>query len=67
MQVAGDSSFKNIVRTRQVVPSLEPQGADLLAQMLRYEPARRVTAKAALQHPYFRDLPQLLSQHIPLM
>jgi serine/threonine protein kinase len=53
--------------TLQVVPSLEPQGADLLAQMLRYEPSRRVTAKAALQHPYFADIQQLLTQHIPLM
>ena len=51
----------------QVVPSLEPQGADLLAQMLRYEPSRRVTAKAALQHPYFAEIQQLLNQHIPLM
>ncbi|KAK9833456.1 hypothetical protein WJX81_006996 [Elliptochloris bilobata] len=52
---------------QEVVPSMEAQGADLLAQMLCYEPARRVTAKAALQHPYFAEIQQLLNQHIPLM
>lgn len=51
----------------QVAPSLEAQGADLLALMLRYEPSRRVTAKAALQHPYFAEIQQLLNQHLPLL
>ncbi|KYR00380.1 p34-cdc2 protein [Tieghemostelium lacteum] len=29
---------------------------DLLDQMLQYEPSRRISAKAALNHPYFSDL-----------
>eukprot|EP00037_Helgoeca_nana_P028226 m.329779 g.329779 ORF g.329779 m.329779 type:complete len:300 (+) comp27713_c0_seq4:1668-2567(+) len=39
-----------------VVPDLEPLGIDLATKMMYYEPARRITAKAALQHPYFHDL-----------
>ena len=39
----------------QVVPRLCPQGRDLLSQMLRYEPSSRISARQALQHPYFQD------------
>lgn len=41
---------------RKVVPRLDPLGLDLLRQMLEYDPARRITARRALQHPYFGDL-----------
>lgn len=40
----------------QVVPRLDPQGVDLLREMLQYDPLKRITAKRALQHPYFLDL-----------
>lgn len=43
-----------------VCPSLDPQGVDLLSRMLAYEPQRRVTARMALQHSYFADIPQIL-------
>jgi len=33
----------------------EKAGQDLLLQMLEYNPSKRITAKAALDHPYFRD------------
>lgn len=33
--------------------SIDDQGLDLLKKMLVYEPSRRITAKQALQHPYF--------------
>lgn len=39
-----------------LVPNLEPAGVDLLSQMVCYDPARRISARAALQHPYFDDL-----------
>jgi serine/threonine protein kinase len=35
---------------------MEPEGIDLVEQMLRYDPALRISAKAALDHPYFSDL-----------
>ena len=40
----------------EAVPELGADGVDLLAQMLRYEPASRITAREALQHPYFSDI-----------
>jgi len=41
---------------KTVVPGLEAYGVALLADMMRYEPSKRITAKAALHHPYFADL-----------
>ena len=38
-----------------VVPGLNDQGRDLLRRMLQLDPARRISARAALQHPYFED------------
>ncbi|KAJ1484292.1 kinase-like domain-containing protein, partial [Baffinella frigidus] len=35
------------------VSGLDRAGVDLLGAMLRYDPATRVSARAALQHPYF--------------
>ena len=35
---------------------IEPAGLDLLDQMLVYDPAKRISAKKALLHPYFDDL-----------
>jgi len=35
---------------------LEPSGLDLLDQMLVYDPAKRISAKRAMNHPYFDDL-----------
>ncbi|KAG0630307.1 hypothetical protein M758_1G168700 [Ceratodon purpureus] len=39
-----------------VVPGLEPAGIDLLAKMLILEPSRRITARHALEHEYFKDI-----------
>ena len=41
---------------KTVVPGLEAYGVQLLTDMMRYEPSKRITAKAALHHPYFADL-----------
>jgi len=35
---------------------LDEDALDLLSKMLIYEPSRRISAKAALNHPYFKDL-----------
>ncbi|CAL0308610.1 unnamed protein product [Lupinus luteus] len=40
----------------RAVPSLGPHGVDLLTKMLKYNPAERISAKVALDHPYFDTL-----------
>ncbi|KAJ3682094.1 hypothetical protein LUZ60_014667 [Juncus effusus] len=39
-----------------VVPTLDPAGIDLLSKMLRLEPSKRITARQALEHEYFKDI-----------
>ncbi|XP_044499572.1 cell division control protein 2 homolog isoform X1 [Mangifera indica] len=39
-----------------VVPNLEPAGVDLLSKMLCMDPSRRITARSALEHEYFKDI-----------
>jgi len=38
-----------------VGPTVDPEGIDLLAALLRLDPKQRPTAKAAQQHPYLHD------------
>lgn len=38
------------------VCNLDDDGFDLLKQMLIYDPAKRISAKAVAEHPYFRNL-----------
>ena len=37
-------------------PQAEPALIDLLERTLAYDPARRISAKQAMQHPYFDDV-----------
>lgn len=37
-------------------PQLDDEGLDLLSKMLVYKPEDRLTAKAALSHPFFRNV-----------
>jgi cyclin-dependent kinase 2 len=46
-----------------IFPNLEPNGVDLLEKMLQYEPSRRISAKQALKHPYFHDIPESLKYY----
>jgi cyclin-dependent kinase 3 len=39
-----------------VLPTVDAVGCDLVARMLRYEPAERISAAEALAHPWFADL-----------
>ncbi|XP_061411605.1 uncharacterized protein LOC133345127 isoform X2 [Lethenteron reissneri] len=47
----------------KVVPLLDAAGHDLLMQMLQYDPTRRVSAKAALNHHFFHNL----EHHVPTL
>ncbi|KAF6023915.1 CDK1 [Bugula neritina] len=40
----------------EAVPQLDEKGHDLLAQLLIYDPSKRISCKRALLHPYFNDL-----------
>eukprot|EP01117_Protostelium_nocturnum_P006690 TRINITY_DN240_c0_g1_i2.p1 TRINITY_DN240_c0_g1~~TRINITY_DN240_c0_g1_i2.p1 ORF type:complete len:294 (+),score=58.63 TRINITY_DN240_c0_g1_i2:180-1061(+) len=42
----------------QLVTGLDEEGHDLLNKMLQYDPALRISAPKALQHPYFAKLEQ---------
>ena len=40
----------------RLVPNIDEVGLDLLSKMVCSDPAQRISAKAALNHPYFADL-----------
>ncbi|KAL0297251.1 UNVERIFIED_CONTAM: Cell division control protein 2A [Sesamum radiatum] len=39
-----------------VVPNLDAAGLDLLCKMLCLDPSKRITARSALEHEYFKDI-----------
>lgn len=41
---------------KQIIPDIDDLGIDLLRRLLTFDPTKRVTAKAALKHPYFDEL-----------
>ncbi|KZF25083.1 putative cyclin-dependent protein kinase [Xylona heveae TC161] len=47
---------------RLILPQIDQMGLDLLSRMLQLRPEMRISAKDALQHPWFHDLPQLRSR-----
>uniref|UniRef100_A0A0D9X9P2 Protein kinase domain-containing protein n=1 Tax=Leersia perrieri TaxID=77586 RepID=A0A0D9X9P2_9ORYZ len=46
----------NPSKVSDVVGGLDTDGLDLLEKMLQYEPAKRISAKKAMEHPYFNDV-----------
>jgi serine/threonine protein kinase len=43
-------------------PSLDQTGVDLLIAMLQFDPAKRVSAADAMNHPYFANLSPAIKQ-----
>lgn len=48
-------NWTNFTLPKQV-PNMREEGLDLLTKMLIYDPAKRISAKQAAQHPYFKDV-----------
>ncbi len=49
---------------RAILPQIDALGMDLLMRLLQMRPELRISAKDALRHPWFNDLPQLLAQTV---
>ena len=45
-----------MLRVNIPVERLDDVGMDLLCRMLTYDPDQRISARQALEHPWFRDL-----------
>jgi serine/threonine protein kinase len=44
----------------KLVPGLDELGLDLMDKMLKCNPAERITAKEAMNHPYLKDVPDYI-------
>jgi len=44
----------------EIVPTLDRTGVDLLSKMLVYVPQKRISARDAVNHPYFDDLKEYI-------
>jgi len=59
------ASFPKWIRdqSQPLCQNLDDTGLDLLEMMLVYDPAGRISAKQACNHPYFEDYPQHLNHN----
>jgi cyclin-dependent kinase len=61
----GGFSLKRPATLQHLVkPMTDPLGLDLLTQMLQFDPAKRISARAAMDHPYFLTLSDSLKQGV---
>ena len=59
-------NIKNIKKNslQEKFPSLSIAGIDLISKLLNYDPSKRITARNALNHEYFRENPIAVSEII---
>ncbi|KAK3995964.1 dual specificity protein kinase lkh1 [Cladorrhinum sp. PSN332] len=53
-----DDDYKKLTKEKEIIPPSNPflvQFLDLLKRIFVYDPAQRITAKQALQHPWFKE------------
>jgi serine/threonine protein kinase len=41
---------------KSLLPQLDDAGIDILERMLKYVPSERITAREALEHPFFNSV-----------
>ena len=46
----------------ELVKGLDREGLDLLDKMLQCNPANRITAKQAMEHPFLADVPDIIKK-----
>eukprot|EP00826_Nyctotherus_ovalis_P059481 TRINITY_DN8274_c0_g1_i9.p1 TRINITY_DN8274_c0_g1~~TRINITY_DN8274_c0_g1_i9.p1 ORF type:complete len:314 (-),score=106.80 TRINITY_DN8274_c0_g1_i9:79-1020(-) len=46
----------------KLIPTAEPAALDLISKMLVYDPTQRLSAKAALEHPYLKNVARYTAQ-----
>jgi protein kinase len=44
----------NPVALSNIIPNASPEAIDLMTELLRYDPGKRLNAIQALQHPFFK-------------
>ena len=52
------------IQHRPLVSGLDEAGLELLDMMLIYDPAGRISAKQACNHPYLEDVPIMLRSNV---
>lgn len=50
-----ESNIRRLVKSDRMIT---PEGINLLGLMMKYDPGKRISARAAMEHPYFADLEQ---------
>ncbi|CAG8460640.1 4209_t:CDS:10, partial [Ambispora leptoticha] len=51
-----DFAIYQRIPLESLLPKLDPQGINLLSQLIEYQPDKRISAEVALQHPYFEEI-----------
>ncbi|GES83036.1 protein serine/threonine kinase [Rhizophagus clarus] len=51
-----DFTTYNRIPLESLLPKLDSSGIDLLSQLIKYQPEKRLSAEDALQHPYFEEI-----------
>jgi len=50
-----DFDYFRRIPLETLLPKLEPAGIDLLNKLVEFQPEKRISAEAALSHPYFDE------------
>lgn len=63
-KIADAQQFKPM-KLSKLLPQMDKAGIDLLSRLLQYDPAKRLSARAAMRHPYFNELKSNIQWEAP--